>query len=76
MRRCRITRLPNFNFEVKEQRGDIRLVQEPSRRNGFGAVVRIRDSSGGQGRYHFRLSWDMRVAEPRGDDRRARTAGL
>jgi hypothetical protein len=59
----------HFNFEVKEQRGDIRLVEEPSRRNGFAAVVRIRDSSGGQGRYHFRLSWDMRAAEPRSDDR-------
>jgi len=60
---------PNFNFEVKEQRGDIRLVQEPSRRNGFAAVVLIRDSAGGQGRYHFRLSWDMRVNESRSDDR-------
>jgi hypothetical protein len=59
----------NFNFEVKERRGDIRLIQEPSRRNGFAAVVAIRDSSGGQGRYHFRLSWDMRAAEPRSDDR-------
>jgi hypothetical protein len=59
--------LPNrpvsdFHFEVKDSRGEIRLVAEPSRRNNFTAVVLIRDSSGGQGRYHFRLSWDM--AEP------------
>jgi hypothetical protein len=66
----------NFNFEVKEQRGEIRLMQEPSRRNGFAAVVRIRDSSGGQGRYHFRLSWDMRIAEPRGDERRPGPPGF
>jgi hypothetical protein len=48
-----------FNFEVKDSRGDIKLVEEPSDRNGGRAVVRIRDSSGGFGRYHFRLSWDL-----------------
>jgi hypothetical protein len=46
-----------FNFEVKDSRGDIRLVAEPSRRNDWAAVVAIRDNSGGEGRYHFRLSW-------------------
>jgi len=59
----------NFNFEVKESRGDIKLIQEPSRRNDFAAVVLIRDSSGGQGRYHFRLTWDMRATESRNEDR-------
>lgn len=54
----------DFNFEVKERRGDIRLIAEPSRRNDWTAVVMIRDSSGGQGRYHFRLSWDMRDPGP------------
>lgn len=56
--------LPNrdiegFNFEVKESRNEIRLLAEPSRRNSFAAIVRIRDSSGGEGRYHFRLSWAL-----------------
>jgi hypothetical protein len=46
-----------FNFEVKDSRGDIRLLSEPSRRSGGAAVVLIRDSSGGEGRYHFRISW-------------------
>jgi hypothetical protein len=46
-----------FNFEVMDKRGEIRLVAEPSRRNGNAAVVWIRDGSGGEGRYHFRLSW-------------------
>ena len=46
-----------FNFQVVDSRGEIRLVGEPSRRNGFAAVVLIRDSAGGEGRYHFRLSW-------------------
>jgi hypothetical protein len=48
-----------FGFEVKDSRGDIKLVEEPSDRNGGRAVVRIRDSAGGFGRYHFRLSWDL-----------------
>src|SRR5438105_6484481 len=56
--------LPNrdvggFSFEVKDSRNEIRLLAEPSRRNDYEAVVRIRDGSGGFGRYHFRLSWDM-----------------
>jgi hypothetical protein len=49
--------LDGFNFEVMDKRNEIRLVAEPSRRNNFTAVVHIRDSSGGEGRYHFRLSW-------------------
>lgn len=49
--------LRDFQYEVKDRRGDIRLLDQPSPRNGFSAIVRIRDSSGGEGRYHFRLSW-------------------
>lgn len=49
--------LRDFNFEVKDSRNDIGLVEPPSPRNGFTAIVRIRDTSGGFGRYHFRLSW-------------------
>lgn len=55
--------MESFNFEVKEKRNEIRLLAEPSRRNGFAAIVRIRDSSGGEGRYHFRLSWAMTGSE-------------
>jgi hypothetical protein len=56
--------LPNrdiagFNFEVIESRNEIRLLAEPSRRNSFAAIVRIRDTAGGEGRYRFRLSWAM-----------------
>ncbi len=56
--------LPNrdmqgFNFLVVDSRGDIRLLAEPSRRNDFAAIVAIRDSAGGEGRYHFRISWAM-----------------
>ncbi|HWP84924.1 MAG TPA: hypothetical protein VNN17_07025 [Terriglobia bacterium] len=49
----------NFQFEVRDSRGEIKLLSEPERRTGFSAVVRIRDSEGGAGRYHFRISWQM-----------------
>lgn len=54
--------LPNrpaqdFNFEVKDSRGEIRLIAAPSRQTDFQAVVRIHDGDPGEGRYHFRLSW-------------------
>jgi uncharacterized protein YuzE len=51
--------IENFNFDVKESRNDIRILGEPSPRNGYAAIVRIRDNSGGFGRYHFRLTWSM-----------------
>src|SRR5690242_1443878 len=53
-----------FNFEVKDSRGEIRLLSEPSRRTGGAAIVRIRDSAGGEGRYHFRISWSIAGAVP------------
>ena len=70
--------LPNrpaadFNFEVKDSRGEIRLIAEPSRRTDFQAVVRIRDSESGEGRYHFRLSW--RITGDRDTTDRGRFGG-
>ncbi|MEO8369300.1 MAG: hypothetical protein ABI806_08875 [Candidatus Solibacter sp.] len=49
-----------FRFEVIDKRGEIQLVEEPSRRNHSAAIVHIRDTAGGEGRYHFRLSWEIR----------------
>jgi hypothetical protein len=49
--------LQGFAFEVLDSRGEIILQSPPSNRNGYSAVVRIRDDAGGPGRYHFRLSW-------------------
>jgi hypothetical protein len=51
--------MDGFNFEVKDSRNDIRLLEEPNRRNRFTAFVRIRDNSGGFGRYHFRITWAL-----------------
>jgi hypothetical protein len=63
--------LPNrdvgpINFEVMDSRGDIRLLAEPTRRNDYTAIVAIRDSAGGFGRYHFRLSWSQTGSDYRG----------
>jgi hypothetical protein len=52
-----------FQFEIKEKRGEIRLVAGPSRQNNFSTVVHIRDNSGGEGRYQFRLSWAITVSD-------------
>lgn len=49
--------IQGFNYEVKDSRGEIRLVAPPSERNRNTAVVYIRDPASGEGRYHFRLSW-------------------
>jgi len=61
--------VPDFHFEVKDSRNEIRLLEEPSPRNGFSAVVYIHDTAGGQGRYHFRLSWEMRAVDLHQDER-------
>jgi hypothetical protein len=62
-----------FSFQVIDSRNEIRLVEAPSRRTDFAAIVHIRDSSGGFGRYHFRLSWDAAMGGndfPRETERR------
>ena len=56
-------RVNDFNWEVRDSRGEILLLSEPALRNGFRAVLRIRDNKGGEGRYHFRLSWRMEGGE-------------
>jgi hypothetical protein len=47
----------DFTFDVKEGRGDVRMMAQPSARNEFAAVVRIRNAAGGAGRYHLQLRW-------------------
>jgi hypothetical protein len=62
--------LDGFNFSVRDSRGDIALLSEPNGRNGYRAVVRIRDSQGGEGRYHFRIEWRMTGGERGSSDDR------
>jgi len=52
-------RVEGFRFEGIDGRGEVRLLSEPSRESDFQAIIRIRDSQGGEGGYHFRLSWIM-----------------
>ena len=59
--------LPNhtvedFHFEKKQGRGGIRLLEEPSKRSDYQAVVGIT----GDGQYAFRISWKLEDREPGG----------
>jgi hypothetical protein len=38
-------------------RGNVYVVQQPTERNGYSAVVRVRDPQGGFGNYDFELAW-------------------
>ena len=55
----------DFGFEVRDGRGEVRLLDDPSRSSRGAAVVAIRDGQGGAGRYHFRLTWADRGTPPR-----------
>jgi hypothetical protein len=43
--------------EQRAGRGSVDLVEQPSRRNDFTAVIRISDKRGGSDRYEFELVW-------------------
>ena len=61
--------MAGFRFEVMDRRNEMRLVAPPEHRNDFSAVVFIRDTDSGYGRYHFRLSWDMLATSEMRPDR-------
>src|SRR5579864_222768 len=56
--------IQGFRFEGIDGRGEVRLLAEPSRRNEFQAIIRIRDSASGEEGYHFRLTWMMTGGGP------------
>ena len=43
--------------DVVRGRGDVTVIQQPTARNGYTAVIRVEDRSGGYGRYDFDLRW-------------------
>ncbi|MCL4782723.1 MAG: hypothetical protein KJZ70_06790 [Bryobacterales bacterium] len=49
----------NFRWEKRDGRGRVELMEEPTRRSGNRAIFNVRDSDGGEGRYHIRLNWDI-----------------
>jgi hypothetical protein len=46
------------NVEKLDGRGDVRIVQQPNRRNNFTTIVQITDKKGGPDRYRIRVDWD------------------
>ncbi len=64
--------LPDRDREVRlddpQGRGEIRLIEQPRRRNNYTARVSIRDPLAGAGEYSFTLEWDRvnskELAEP------------
>jgi len=49
--------LADVSVEKRDGRGSVVLLERPWQGNGFTAVIRVEDPSGGDDRYHFRLQW-------------------
>jgi hypothetical protein len=49
--------IADVTVEQHDGRGKVVLLERPWQGNGFTAVVRVSDPSGGDDRYHFRLQW-------------------
>jgi hypothetical protein len=54
--------LPNrevtVSVEKRRGRGDVRVVEQPTSRNNYTAVIQIRDSSGGADEYEIEVRWN------------------
>lgn len=54
--------LPSRDVSVlvdkRQGRGEVRVVEQPSRRNNYTAVIQIRDSSGGADDYEIEVRWN------------------
>jgi hypothetical protein len=46
-----------LSVSVREGRGTVTVVEQPSASNGYTAVVRVHDPAGGFGHYDFDLTW-------------------
>jgi hypothetical protein len=57
-----ISSLPNRDgtvyVQVLQGRGTVDVVQQPNKRNGYTAIVRLRDPSGGNARYRVAAYWE------------------
>jgi hypothetical protein len=51
--------VPGFAYQETQRRDQMVLLAPPERRNGFAATVRIHDGPSGEGRYCFRLTWQV-----------------
>jgi hypothetical protein len=52
------TEFTRFQVDRVDGRGRVELIEEPSRRNGYTARIRVEDNKGGEDRYHIRISWE------------------
>jgi hypothetical protein len=52
------TELTRIEIEKRDGRGKVEMLEEPSRRNGYTARIRVEDRDGGEDRYHVRISWE------------------
>ncbi len=54
--------LPRRNVNVRvnkrDGRGDVRVIEQPSSRNNYTALIEIYDDKGGSDNYRFELTWD------------------
>ena len=59
-------RATNVMVQKRDGRGNVTVVQQPSRANDFAAVIQIFDSRGGSGNYKIEISWTgpANVEEP------------
>ena len=50
---------PDVNVSIRNSqgRGNVRVAQQPSARNGYTAIIRIQDPQGGFGHYDFQAAW-------------------
>lgn len=55
--------------ESNDRRGDVSVIQQPSARNGYTAVVRVRDRARGADNYRLVAYWESRYADNRGRGR-------
>ena len=46
-----------YRVSQRQGRGEVFVVQQPSARNGYVTVIRVRDPQGGYGFYDFDLTW-------------------
>ena len=69
-----------LRVNVEEGRGNVGVIEQPSARNGYQAVIRIQDIRGGTDRYRLAVYWDgdsrngdlIRGRDDRGRDDRGR----
>ena len=48
----------SIRVEKGDGRGSVYVLQQPSRRNNWTAIIRVDDKKGGRDRYRFTVYWD------------------